>query len=225
MTGLRDFDDLFAIAAERKGGLKAFEATLPQIKTSDELAATPDDRWLSMMAKCVFQAGFSWKVVDQKWPGFEEAFSGFDPGRWSFMSDDDLDTLLKDTRVVRHAKKLSSVGENAVFVTDLAREHGSAAKFFAEWPVTDYVGLLQTLKKRGSRLGGNTGQYFLRFMGKDSFLTGRDVVTALVREGVVDKQPTSQRDMTKVQEAFNAWSAQSGRSMAAISRTLACTIE
>ena len=225
MTKLRDFDELFAVAAGRKGGAKAFAASLPAVKTPEELARVPDDRWLSMMAKCVFQAGFNWKVVDNKWPGFKEAFEGFDPGRWSLMSDDDLDRLLKDTRVVRHAKKLASVGENAIFLRDLAAEHGSAAAFFAGWPDQDYVGLLDVLKKRGSRLGGATGQYFLRFMGKDSFMTGGDVVKALIREGVVEKAPTSKRDMAQVQEAFNRWSAQSGRPMAHVSRTLACTVE
>jgi len=89
----------------------------------------------------------------------------------------------------------------------------------------DYVGLLQVMKKRGSRLGGNTGQYFLRFMGVDGFMTGGDAVKALIREGVIDKQPSSQRDMAKVQDAFNHWVAESGRTMAAISLTLACTVE
>ena len=225
MTGLANFDDLFTIAAARKGGAEAFEAMLPQVKSPAELAAIPDDRWLSRMARCIFQAGFNWKVIETKWPGFEEAFDGFDPRRWSLMSDDDLDRLLRDTRVVRHAKKLASVGENAVFLRDLAEEHGTAARFFAEWPDDDYVGLLGVLKKRGSRLGGATGQYFLRFMGKDSFMTGGDVVKALIREGVVDRQPSSQRDLAKVQAAFNHWAAQSGRPMAQVSRTLACTVE
>ena len=220
----RPFAELFEIAASRKGGSEAVVATFPEIKTPAELAEIPDDRWLAMMARCIFQAGFNWKVIENKWPGFEEAFQGFEPGRWSLMSDEDLDSLLKDTRVVRHAKKLMSVGENATFLRDLATDHGSAATLFANWPDDDYVGLLNFLKKRGSRLGGNTGQYFLRFMGKDSFLTGGDVVTALVREGVVEKQPSSARDMAKVQAAFNAWAAESGRNLAAISRTLAATV-
>lgn len=225
MAGPATFDELFAAAAARKGGAKAFAASLPEVKSAGDLAAIGDDRWLSMAARCVFQAGFSWKVVDAKWPGFEAAFDGFDPGRWSLMSDDDLDRLLKDSRVVRHATKLTSVGENAVFLRELAAEHGSAAAFFAGWPDTDYAGLLQVLKKRGSRLGGATGQYFLRFMGKDSFITGRDVVAALIREGVIDRPPTSQGAMARVQAAFNTWAAESGRTMAAISKTLACTVE
>lgn len=222
---MRSFDELFAMAAARKGGPEAFAATLPAVRPAAELAAIPDDRWLSEIAKGVFRAGFNWKVIEAKWPGFEEALWGFDPGRCSMMSDDDLDALLKDTRVVRHAAKLLSVRDNGVFLKDLAGEHGSAAAFFAGWPDEDYVGLLAVLKKRGSRLGGTTGQYVLRFMGKDGFITGGDVAKALIREGVVDKAPTSAKDMGRVQAAFTAWAKESGRPMAHVSRTLACTVD
>lgn len=221
---MRSFDELFDMAAARKGGAGAFEAGMPVLKTPGELAAIPDDRWLSMMAKSVFRAGFNWKVIETKWPGFEEAFEGFDTGRWSLMSDEDLDRLLQDTRVVRHARKLQSVGDNAAFLRELAAEHGSAAACFAHWPGEEYAGLLDLLKKRGSRLGGVTGAYFLRHMGRDGYITGGDVATALIREGVVDKQPSSRRDMAAVQDAFNQWAAESGRPLAHISRTLACTV-
>ncbi|HUS54972.1 MAG TPA: DNA-3-methyladenine glycosylase I [Thermohalobaculum sp.] len=219
------FDALFAMAAARKGGANAFEKTLPSPKTPTELAAIPDHRWLATMTRAVFQAGFSWKVIEAKWPGFESAFWGFDPSRCSMMSDDDLDALLKDKSIVRNGAKIRSVAENASFLRDLAAEHGTAAKAFATWPATDYVGLLTVLKKRAARLGGTSGQYFLRTMGVDSFVLSRDVVRALIREGVVDKEPTSQRDLARVQAAFDNWRAESGRPMAQISRTLACSIE
>jgi 3-methyladenine DNA glycosylase Tag len=225
MPAPRSFDDLFALAAARKGGADAFEKTLPLPKTSTELAAIPDHRWLAAMSRAVFQAGFSWKVIETKWPGFETAFWGFDPGRCSMMSDDDLDTLLKDKSIVRNGAKIRSVAENATFLCDLAAEHGTAARAFANWPAADYVGLLTLLKKRASRLGGTSGQYFLRTMGVDSFVLSSDVVRALIREGVVDKMPTSQRDLAKVQAAFDHWRAETGRPMAQISRTLACSIE
>ena len=77
----------------------------------------------------------------------------------------------------------------------------------------------------GSRLGGTSGQYFLRSMGKDSFILSQDVVAALVREGVVDKAATSKRDLAAVQSAFNRWREQSGRSLTEISRVLAMSIE
>lgn len=222
---LRPFDELFEVAAARKGGAEAFEATLPKPKSAKQLAKLPDTRFLEIFSKGIFSTGLNWKVVDNKWPGITDALWQFEIGRCAMMSDDDLDTLLGDTRVIRHAAKLLSVRDNAVFLSDLAKEHGSAAKFFATWPGEDFAGLLLLMKKRGSRLGGSTGAYALRHLGRDGFMIGGDAGKALIREGVVDKAPSSQRDMAKVQEAFNTWAAESGRPLAHISRTLACTVE
>ncbi|NVJ98702.1 MAG: DNA-3-methyladenine glycosylase I [Alphaproteobacteria bacterium] len=222
---MRTFEEIFAIAAERKGGADALESMLPEIKTAEEIRAIPDNRVLAGMTKAVFQAGFNWKVIEAKWPGFEEAFEGFVPVRWKFMSDDDLDDLLKDTRIVRNGMKIQTVRDNAILVCDLEDEYGSAAKCIAEWPAEDFIGLLDMLKTRGSRLGAMTGQYFLRFLGRDGWALGRDVVKALVREGVIDKAPTSKSALKAVQGAFNGWAAESGRSFAHISRTLAMSTD
>ena len=96
---------------------------------------------------------------------------------------------------------------------------------FAGWPATDWVGLLALLKATGSRLGGNSAAYALRFMGLDGFVFGRDGVAALIRAGVLDKEPKSARDLAKVQVALNAWMAESGRSLSQISKTLASSID
>jgi len=221
---MRNFEEIYAIAAERKGGKEALEALLDQPKSGSELAALPDDRWLSCMTRCIFQAGFNWKVVESMWPGFEEAFEGFDLGHCIMLNDDDFARLVTDTRIVRHGTKISSVQHNAAFLAEVARDHGGAGKAFGNWPSADYVGLLAFLKKHGSRLGGNTGQYFLRFMGVDSFILSRDVVARLVAEDVIDKTPSSQKTMTAVQEAFNAWQTQSTRSLTQISRVLAMSV-
>ncbi|MEM7506165.1 MAG: DNA-3-methyladenine glycosylase I [Pseudomonadota bacterium] len=222
---MHQFEDLFEIAAARKGGRAAFEATLPKLKSPDEVAAIPDDRWLATFSRGIFQTGLNWKVVENKWEGIQDALWQFRVGRCASMSDDDLDTLLKDTRVIRHAQKLLSVRDNAIFLSDLAKEHGSAGRFFADWPGEDFAGLLLVLKKRGARIGGNTGMYALRYLGRDGYMLGGDVVKALIREGVVGKAPSSQRDMAAVQAAFNQWAAESGRPLAHISRTLACTVD
>ncbi|MCP4072216.1 MAG: 3-methyladenine DNA glycosylase [Hyphomicrobiales bacterium] len=221
---MRTFDEIYKIAAERKGGAKVLEDLLAAPKSPGELQLVPDDRWLSCMSKCIFQAGFNWKVVESMWPGFEKAFHGFDIGRCAMLNDDDFDRLVTDKSIVRHGTKIRSVHQNALFLGDLAREHGSAAKVFATWPGSDYSGLLNMLKKRGSRLGGNTGQYFLRFMGVDSYILSRDVVARLIAEDVIDKAPTSQKAMANTQNAFNTLNRQSGRSLSEISRVLAMSV-
>ncbi len=223
---MRHFDEIFARSAKRHGEeAMRTKLTDSHAKSPTELAAIPDHRWLSSATRCVFQAGFNWRVIENKWPGFEEAFEGFDIGRWVLASDDDISRLASDTRIVRNPQKINSVPENARFFGELSRQHGGVGRFVADWPAQDFVGLLETFKKGGNRLGGTTCQYFLRFMGRDSFLLSRDVCAALIREGVVDKQPTSKKDMAAVQSAFNRWMEQSGHGLTAISRTLACSID
>ena len=190
----------------------------------DDLARIPDDRWLSMMAKCLFQAGFHWKVIEAKWPGFETAFEGFNPARVSFYGYEEIDRLVSDTAIVRNGAKIMAVVENARFLVDLAAEHGSAAKFFADWPADDFIGLMDVLAKRGSRLGGATGQRALRWMGKSSYILSGDVIARLIAEGVVAKAPASKRDLAAVQAAFNTWRGQSGRSLTEISRVLSMSV-
>lgn len=224
---MRSFEEIEALAVEKKGGAAALQALLDEHnapKSVAELEATGDDRWLSMFTRCVFQAGFSWKVIDQKWPGFEAAFEGFDVARLAFLPDEAFEALLKDTRIVRNGAKIKSVQDNAIFLKDLAAEHGSATRFFARYPVSDQVGLMETLKKRGSRLGGNTGQIALRFMGKECFILSGDVVNALIRENVIENDRMSKKNLNAVQAAFNEWNATSGRPMNEISRILAFSV-
>lgn len=221
---MRAFDEIFEIAASRKGGAEALNAMLTPPKSAAELAAIPDDRWLATMTRCVFQAGFNWKVVDNLWPGFEAAFDGFDVGRCAMLTDEDFERLVSDKRIIRNGAKIRSVQENAIFVQTLAAQAGSAGKAIADWPSTDFIGLLELLKKRGSRLGGTSGQYCLRFIGKDSFILSQSVVARLIAEGVVDRQPTSKKALADVQSAFNVWMQQSGRSLTDISRVLAMSL-
>jgi len=218
------FSRLYERAASRKGGDVALEALIAKPESRANLARIQDDRWLSGMAKSVFQAGFNWKVVENKWPDIEAAYCGFNPRAVAYQSDDDLDMLVKDPRVIRQWRKLKAIRANAQYIVDLAADHGSAAKHFANYPSTDYIHLLDEFKKRGAYLGGTTAQYFLRRMGKDSFILSRDVVAALQREKVFDGSPTSKSSLTAIQDTFNEWVEDGGLSLTRVSRILAFTV-
>ena len=222
---MKTFQTLYEQAAARKGGATALEKLITKPKSAATLVRIPDDRWLSGMAKAVFRAGFNWSVVEKKWPGTEAAFNGFEPHHVAFLSDDELDNLVRDERLIRNWKKIKATRANARYIVDLAGEHGTAAEFFGRYPATEYVGLLDDMKKNGAYLGGVTGQYFLREMGKDSFILSRDVVAALRREKVFDGTPTSKSSLRAIQAAFNAWVENGGKSLTRVSRVLAFTVE
>jgi 3-methyladenine DNA glycosylase Tag len=217
------FSDIWAKAAERKGGDAALEALLAghASKSPAELAVVGDDRWLAMMTRCVFQAGFAWKVIEAKWDGFEAAFHGFAVPINAAMSEEEFDAHLKDTRIVRNGAKIAAVRDNARFLLELAAVHGSGAAFFAAWPDADFAGLLEVMKRRAARLSGETAMPLFRWMGKPAYITTRDVSAALVESGVLERPPSGKRDLERVQAAFNAWSAETGRDLTALSRVLA----
>ncbi len=56
------------------------------------------------------------------------------------------------------------------------------------------------------------------------FIPSDDVVAALRAQGIVDRAPSSQRDLAAVQAAFNAWQTQSGRPLCQLSMMLAFTV-
>lgn len=218
------FASIFQRAAERKGGEAALLALLPKAKTSAALQRAKDNVYLAEMTRCVFRSGFVWKIIENKWSGFEAAFHQFDVATCAMMSDEEQETLTEDTQIVRHAKKIRSVPRNASFILDVRDTHGSFGAYLATWPADDIFGLWDDLKRRGDRLGGQTGRYFLRFVGKDTPMFSKDVVKALVAQKVIDKEPTSKKALQQAQAAFNTWSQESGRSLCEISRVLACSV-
>lgn len=198
---------------------------LPEVLSNKKIAELGDDRFLSMMTKCINQAGFSWKVIENKWPQFEEAFFGFDPGKLGLLSPEQWEAYASDRRVVRNWQKIKALQENVFFVQEETRKHGSFGKFIADWPSSDQIGLMAYLKQHGSRLGGLSALWFLRRAGKDCFILSRDVVVVLNAIGLdIAEKPTSQRDLKKIQAQFNEWHEETGLPYSHLSRIAAYSV-
>ena len=223
---MKDFNQIYQYAAKRKGGETQLRSLLPPIKSKEQICLQTDDRILAMMTRCVFQAGFRWKVVDNKWPEFETVFKGFNPKILELLSFEELEALAKDARIIRNMQKIVTVPRNAQWINEIAVEHGSIAKFISQWPTSDAVGLFQLLKKRGARLGGNTGQRVLRMAGMDSFILSKDVLQAL-HSADIDfyGSVTSMKDMKLIQAAFNRWHQETNLPYTHISKILSFSVD
>jgi 3-methyladenine DNA glycosylase Tag len=212
-------------AARTRLGAAALEARLVQPRSAAELKAVADDRYLSQMERRIFRAGLKHSLVDAKWPAFEEVFHGFEPRRVRAMSDDALQALLADTRLIRHWGKLKSVRDNAAAVIAVAEEHGSFGAWLADWPTTNIVGLWEAVAKHFSQMGGNSGPSFLRMVGKDTFILTPAVTASLKRWGAVDAPPKNRKERAAVQSCFNAWATETGRPLCQLSLILAASVE
>lgn len=220
---MKSFKWIYDHVCQHRAG-EDIEMLLPSCLPNAELRNVADDRMLSDMARRVFRAGLKHSLVDAKWPEFEKAFFGFIPEKVALMSDEQLENLMQNEKLIRHWGKIKSVRTNAMMVEEQAKKHGSFASFLADWPEQDIIGLWAFLKKQGNQLGGNSGPYFLRMVGKDTFILTDDVVAGLKAQGIIEKKPTAKRDLQKVQDCFNQWQDESGRPLAHISRLLSYTV-
>ena len=211
-------------ALARAGGTQALEEMLPAAKDARALRRRGDDRYLSQMSLRIFRAGLRHAMVDDRWPAFEAVFKRFEPRRVVSFSDEDVEALMGDKRLIRHWAKLRSVRDNAAAMVAIAEAHGSFGAYLADWDASDTVGLWADLGKRFSQLGGASGPRFLRMVGKDTFVLTPDVVRALAGLGVVQKKPTAKRDLAVVQSAFNGWAEETGRELCQLSRILALSL-
>ena len=55
---MEDFDTIYQRACEHKGGETEVTALLPKVRSARAITNIGDDRFLSEMTRCVFQAGF-----------------------------------------------------------------------------------------------------------------------------------------------------------------------
>jgi len=221
---VEQFSSIYQRAADRKGGTAALEALSGKPLSPAQLKSYSNADWLSAFSKKVFQSGFVWRVVEQKWPGFREVFFDFAPEKILLLSDEMLAEKATDPRIIRNAGKVLSIQANAQMIYELELEYGPFSALIADWPGERIIELWALLKKRGARLGGNIGAYSLRAMGKDTFLLSQDVEAYLRAYQVIDGGLTSQSSLKKIQAQFNDWQQQSGRSLQQISQIVSMSV-
>lgn len=218
------FQSIYDRAALRHGGAKQLESKLNSPLSTTELNLHSDDRWLAAFSQKVFQSGINWQVVRNKWPGFEEVFFGFDIEKMLLIHNEMWEEKAKDTRIIRNFGKVMTIRENAIMIHECQVKHGSFAHFIACWPSSDIIGLWAYLKKHGARLGGNTGPYTLRAMGKDTFLLTKDVEGYLRLHDIITTGRETQSAWKAAQNAFNHWHQESSRSYTEISQCIALSV-
>lgn len=216
---LETVDAIYQRAAERKGGEAALNALLaPQTENIDALT---DDRILSEMTKKIFQSGFVWRVVEKKWPDFEATFFNFDIEKILMMPEEMLEKKASDPKIIRNFNKVKTIKANAQMMFEERQNGHSFAEFVAKWPTSDIIGLWAYLKKHGQRLGGNTGPYALRMLGKDTFLLSRDVEGYFRAHDLITGGLHTKTSLHTIQQSFNHWQQESGMTLSQLSRLVA----
>ena len=127
------FNDLYRRAAERKGGKKSLELLLGKRILGKKLlsdkaaqqnvAELSDDRILAAFTKQIFKSGFVWRVVENKWPNFEETFFDFNIEKILMMPEEMLERKAADPKIIRNYNKVKTIKANAQMMFDHQIDH------------------------------------------------------------------------------------------------------
>jgi 3-methyladenine DNA glycosylase Tag len=120
--------------------------------------------YLDAMARVMFQTGISWRVVDAKWPGIQEAFEGFSPQRVARLSTGDIDHLMQDARLIRNRKKLEAIVSNARRMLELDAEHRGFKRYLGS--LGDFEATKKQIHKDFAYMGDAGTWYFLWMVGQ-----------------------------------------------------------
>ena len=121
--------------------------------------------YLDVMSKSVFQSGLSWKVVEAKWPGTQEALEDFDPETVAAFTDEDLDRLSEDSRIIRSRRKLAAVVHNARRMIELSEQHGGFQAYLRSH--SDFEAAIKDIRKQFKYMGDAGTFHFLWVVGED----------------------------------------------------------
>lgn len=133
----------------------------PGFEIPPRITPANDNGYFEQMTKAIFQAGFSWQVVNDKWPNFQQAFSNFDVDRVAAYTLEDMDRLLSDPGIVRNGRKIEATIANAVQFQSVRREFGSFAGYLHSLASLPYRERQKALSKRFKNLGRTSVFVFL----------------------------------------------------------------
>lgn len=222
---MESFNTVYQRALDRKGGEQALQQLISQPSSSKHLKALSGDDWLEEFTRKIFQCGFYWHVINNKWAGFREVFWNFEIEKLMLMPPDMLEEKACDTRIVRNFNKVKTIPVNAAMIYYHQQEQGeSFVEFIANYPTERITDLWAHLKKYGARLGGNTGSYALRALGKDTFILSRDVESYMRAQNIIDGGLQSKKSLEQIQAAFNNYQQESGLSLQEISQIISFSV-
>jgi len=93
-----------------------------------------DHKLFEFMILDAFQAGLSWKTILHRREGFRNVFDGFDAVKIADYTEEKIQGLMQDTRIIRNQAKIRSTVSNAQAFLNVQKEFGSFDKYI--WQFT-----------------------------------------------------------------------------------------
>ncbi|HDZ17451.1 hypothetical protein LCGC14_1199180 [marine sediment metagenome] len=127
-----------------------------------------DKSYFEILSKAVFNAGFSYQVVRNKWEDIKEEFHEFDPKIISKWTVDEISKALNSPKIIRNSRKVNAIVSNAKIFLEITKKHGSFENYLNSFREEPYEVKQKILSKRFKWLGPTGAHFFLWSIGEDA---------------------------------------------------------
>lgn len=104
-----------------------------------------DRRLFEMLILEGMQAGLSWITVLKKREAFREAFDSFDVKKVAEYTEEKVEELMRNEKIIRNRRKITAAVGNAKAFIEIQKEFGSFDKFI--WSYVDNKPIVNRFKK------------------------------------------------------------------------------
>lgn len=139
----------------------------PNYEVPPRMVPADDAGYFEKIAQAVFQAGFSWAVIREKWPNFQKAFVGFDVDKVAAFTDEDIERLLEDKGIVRNGRKIAATVQNARVCQQIVAEHGSFYDYLRSLDGFEYETRARRLIEQFKFMGPMGAYFFFHSVGEN----------------------------------------------------------
>ncbi len=126
-----------------------------------------DAGYFEKITQAVFQSGFSWEVIRNKWPNFQAAFANFDVDKVSSFSEMDVERLLEDRGIVRNGRKIEATIHNGRVCQELISDFGTFHAYLRSMDELDYYEKEKQIIKQFKFMGPMGAYFFFYSVGEN----------------------------------------------------------
>jgi len=120
------------------------------------------------LSKAVFNAGFSYQVVNNKWEDIKEVFYDFEPKIISNWTVDEISKALNSPKIIRNSRKITIIVSNANVFLDLLNKYKTFENYLKSFRDKPYEEKQKILSKQFKWLGPTGAHFFLWSIGEDA---------------------------------------------------------
>jgi DNA-3-methyladenine glycosylase I len=133
---------------------------------------TKDEKLFELLTLESFQAGLSWLTILKKREHFRVAFMNFDLQKVAAFTQEEMNNLLQNERIIRHRGKIEAAVHNAKAYMQIQKDYNSFSSFVWNYvnhkPIQNKFEKLEDIPSQtemSKKLSKDLKQYGFKFMG------------------------------------------------------------